>query len=382
MVPYCFFRQRRKRRRLYLPELGNVEMAFGAAVARDEAWERSYVSLLEKHASILEESDALLIAANGLISAGSVNALMFAQQCLAWALERYPSDALAVATCRWWTAGEEDSTRQAPYRVINNTLRPSGRKTAASLDLVMPAVCLLTWALENLPKTPEFARKPAAVYRVVAWLFPNPQHYDPKAHFLEGTVMTTYDFRSASRSLAIAANQNFSKPRWVGEELEDKGHYLLLADLLPGVSLDDIVLEALADPSKRKGHIEDSRYDYELKDAVRTTSASGFSDVNADCAEARELFLTDTDSGKVIRGFPTPFFATHFVIENALISYMAPLSYFPEEDEVLFSPMSRYLVREVERNFPRNPDKVTLVYLNPECSVDREVTPAAVSSSL
>ena len=111
---------------------------------------------------------------------------------------------LAVATCRWWTAGEEDPARLAPYRVINSTLRPSGRKTAASLELVMPAVCLLTWALENLPKAPEFARKSAAVYRVAPWLFPNPQNYDPTAHFHAGTVMTAYDFRAASRSLSIA----------------------------------------------------------------------------------------------------------------------------------------------------------------------------------
>ena len=81
-----------------------------------------------------------------------------------------------------------------------------------------------------------------------------------------------------------------------------------------------------------------------------------------------EILLTNMDNGQVIRAFPTPNFSTHFVIENASTAYVAPLSYFPEEDEVLFPPLSRFLVREVETNFPRNPDKVTLVYLSPEAA--------------
>ena len=344
-------------------------MAFGAAVSRDEAWEKSYRAMFERHVKIIDEHDALLMAANGLISAGSVNALVFAGHCLTWANERYPSDVLAVATCRWWTSGEEDPARLAPYRVINNTLRPTGRKTAASLDLVMPAVCLLTWALENLPRTPELARKPTAVYRVVPWLFPSPQNYDPKSHFIEGTVMTTYDFRSASRSLAIAANPNFSKPRWVGEEQQDGGHYLLMDDLLPGVSLAELSSAAHSDPSKRKGRVEETGYEYELPLASRQR-AENFDHLQERVEvppSAREaLLLTSTDSGQVIRAFPTPNFSTHFVIENALTAYVAPLSYFPEEDELLFPPLSRFLIREVEKNFPRNPDKVTLVYLTPE----------------
>ena len=108
------------------------------------------------------------------------------------------------------------------------------RKTAAALELVMPSICLLAWALENLPKVPEFARRRAAVFRVIPWIFPSPQNYDPKVHFHEGSVMTIYDFRAASRSLAIAANPNFSKPLWMGEEHEDKGHYLKIGALLPG----------------------------------------------------------------------------------------------------------------------------------------------------
>ena len=79
-----------------------------------------------------------------------------------------------------------------------------------------------------------------------------------------------------------------------------------------------------------------------------------------------EIILTSWDSGQVIRAFPTPNFSTHFVLENAVTAYVAPLSYFPEEDKVLFSPLSRFLIREVDHNFPRNPGKVTLVYLNLE----------------
>eukprot|EP00906_Rhabdomonas_costata_P037966 RCo053573 len=168
----------------------------------------------------------------------------------------------------------------------------------------MPAVCLLAWALDNLPETPEFARKPTAVFRVVAWLFPNPQHYDPKAHFQEGTIMTTYDFRSASRSLAIAANQNFSKPRWVGEPLEDKGHYLLLEDLLPGISMEELFVRAVSSGLDRKGHIEGTMYDYEVP---------GMADFNGvmaspedSVATTKEILLTHTDNGQAIRGFPTP----------------------------------------------------------------------------
>eukprot|EP00906_Rhabdomonas_costata_P017775 RCo025796 len=95
--------KRKKKRRLVLPSLDALEMAFGATVSRDAAWEQSYRAMLEKYMDVLNEPDALLIAANGLISAGSVNALLFSQDCLAWAQERYPSDVLAVATCRWWT---------------------------------------------------------------------------------------------------------------------------------------------------------------------------------------------------------------------------------------------------------------------------------------
>eukprot|EP00906_Rhabdomonas_costata_P018270 RCo026662 len=76
--------------------------------------------------------------------------------------------------------------------------------------------------------------------------------------------------------------------------------------------------------------------------------------------------LTQSDGGKVLRAFMTRNYATHFVFENACVSYVAPLSYYPEEDELLFPPLSRFHVREVEQNFPRNPDKVTLVYLSLE----------------
>ena len=130
----------------------------------------------------------------------------------------------------------------------------------------MPAVCLLTWALKNLPKTPELARKRAAVYRIAPWLFPSPQNYDPKFHFHEGTVMTTNEFRAASRSLAITANPNFSRPLWVGEERKNKGHYLLMEVLLPGVSLSDILSSAIADPARRKGRLL-----YSIRVRVRRT---------------------------------------------------------------------------------------------------------------
>ena len=348
-------------------------MAFGGSVTRDVEWERTYQSLFERHSTILGEPDALRMAASGLTSCGCVHAVLFAEQSLAWARERYPGDVLAVAACRWWTAGEEDSTRQAPYRVVNNTLRPSGRKTAASMELVMPAVCLLCWALETLPRTPELARKSGAVYRVVPWLFPSPQSYDPFAHFQEGKVLVTYDFRSASRSLAIAANPNFSRRCWIGEELQDKGHYLLLGDLLPQVNLTELLGGVLAGTCRRKGHLEGTRYNYEVLESTRPQPSpssgqpSSSSGQPSSCGgqedEGGEILLTSLDSGHVVRAFHTPHFSTHFVIENARAPYLGPLSFFPTEDEVLFPPLSRFLVREVEKNFPRNPDKVTLAYL-------------------
>ena len=343
-----------------------VEMAFGADISRDEAWECSIRALFEQYSAIVEEPDALPSAANGLFSAGSVNSVAIAEQCVAWAREHYPSHGLAVATCRWWTAGEEDPARLAPYRVINSTLRPTGRKIAASLELVMPAVCLLAWALENLPKAPELARKRAAVYRVVPWVFPSPQHYDPKSHFREGTVMTAYDFRAACRSLSIAANPNFSKPRWVGEDLQDAGHYFLMDGLLPCVSLAELLIQVKSDPSRSKGHIEGTSYGFDLPASTVDLSNNNQQLCSEVSAATDQLLLKNRDSGQVIRAFPTPNFSTHFVIENALTAYVAPLSYFPEEDEVLFPPLSRFLIREVEKNFPRNPDKVTLLYLSPD----------------
>ena len=79
-----------------------------------------------------------------------------------------------------------------------------------------------------------------------------------------------------------------------------------------------------------------------------------------------DMLRKNLDSGQVIRAFSTTNLSTHFVIQNALAAYVAPLSYYPE-DEVLFPLMSRFLIREVERNFPRNPDKVTLVYPEGRC---------------
>ena len=76
-----------------------------------------------------------------------------------------------------------------------------------------------------------------------------------------------------------------------------------------------------------------------------------------------EILLKNLDSRQALRASSTPNFSTHFVVEKA--PYVAPLSDFPEEDEMLFPPMSRFLIREVEKIFPRNPDKVTLVYLSP-----------------
>ena len=37
--------------------------------------------------------------------------------------------------------------------------------------------------------------------------------------------------------------------------------------------------------------------------------------------------------------------------------------------KVLFPLLSRYLIREVESNFPVNPDKVTLVFLSPQLAL-------------
>ena len=161
----------------------------------------------------LQSPDALVMAARSLVSAGSVNAVGFAEECLQWAKQRYPEHFLAVAACRLWTAGEEDAARLAPYRVINNALRPTGRKAGGVLPLVMPAVCLLSWGLDYLPPLPEFARRTTTAYRIVPWLFPSPQTHNPHSHFPEGGVISTYDFRAASRSLSIAANKNFSKPK-------------------------------------------------------------------------------------------------------------------------------------------------------------------------
>eukprot|EP00906_Rhabdomonas_costata_P012528 RCo018022 len=378
------------RSRIIPPALEPVDMAFGTGTFRDENWERKYRALFQEHRFIVMEPDALLVAARGLVSGGSVNSEKFARQCLKWARKRYTrhSDILAVATCRFWTAGEEDSARKAPYRVINNALRPTLRQAGDAdivLSAVMPAVCLLTWALHSLPKTPEFARSPTAVYRVVPWLFPSPQCYDPESHFPRGTVITTYDFRAASRSLNIAANKDFSAPRWICEELPAKvdehkvqgseRHYFFLEDLFPGflVDMDEIVRTASVDCSRREGQIEGTSYAFEVVFGVKNEVDEEDMSMSLH-PEVREVILKKEGSLAAIRAFHSASFATHFIIENAVVPYVAPLSYYPSEDEVLFSPLSQFRVRGVERNFPRTADKVTLVY------VDTETPNGAVSA--
>ena len=68
----------------------------------------------------------------------------------------------------------------------------------------------------------------------------------PSWLFVTSLLHFSHDFRAASRSLSFEANPNFSKPKWVGEEVGDEGHYIALQHLLLNVSLLEV---------RRFGHV-------------------------------------------------------------------------------------------------------------------------------
>jgi hypothetical protein len=60
----------------------------------------------------------------------------------------------------------------------------------------------------------------------------------------------------------------------------------------------------------------------------------------------------------------TPNLATVFIIKTSTAKGIHSISHYPKEAEVLFLPLSQFLVTKVRRHFPQSPDQIYLQHVN------------------
>ena len=169
----------------------------------------------------------------------------------------------------------------------------------------------------------------------------------------------------------VAGISSFAYFQWIGEDVQHTGEWLVLEELL-GPAVDLAAVRQQAEQEKRHVPLGGTRFEFEYTPAEHSTATTTtiITVAATTAATAQEerpqanMFLRDSRTGQQLRVFTTQRFGTHFVIENAVVAPLKHLSFFPEEDEVLFPPLSRYQIKEVEKNFPDNPDKVTLVFMS------------------
>jgi hypothetical protein len=320
---------------------------------------------------------ALRMAASGLLNYGCMNASENADECLQWAMTRYPDHGgVPIATCRLWTTGEKHVSNsnlnmgRAPHAIITNALCHKNRLTPGEQDkiksCIMPFICLLDWSLRRLPRSvQQMEGCPSSlpvniVYRRVNWVFPNLAEYNPNSHFPLGSTITWYSFKSASQTMAIACNLSFIRSSWIYQKDGDEPNSWLYAEALVGTdgitSLQNATMGLNFQGGRKQWsvveHIKDSGQNDDIWiQEVSITASSSSSTSSSELHSRFHLLCTNN-------------LATIFEIKTSKAKRIGSISHFPQEGEFLFPPLSQFRVTRVSPFFPLHPDQIYLEHVN------------------